>query len=264
MFAPIDGQQPAQPDASNSAGSTQSTVQPTYNFPPVFNGASPHVSSAAYPAPPQVIDPCLLPLPEDDDLDLSDPLTIAKLRGLKAAPKVAGARRKGKGKKRQLSSDSEDSDAGEPVPKRGRLKGSPNFSKDDITNLLDLVEKILPLGQKGWKTVKRRYQKWARGAKRPERDGKSLETKYKQAIACAWQNESGTVFVTSQHAECVGLFALKPERIRSQAGMPLWFTMYGDRTRPVNVWRAPPVRVTEGTQLLRDSALIDSKGGSRK
>ncbi|KAJ6473929.1 hypothetical protein DFH09DRAFT_1293709 [Mycena vulgaris] len=174
--------QPAQPDASNSAGSTQSAVQPTYNFPPVFNGASPHVSSAAYPAPPQVIDPRLLPLPEDDDPDLSDPLTIAKLRGLKAATKVAGARRKGKGKKRQLSSDSEDSDAGEPVPKRGRPKGSPNFSKDDITNLLDLVEKILPLGQKGWKTVKRRYQKWARGAKRPERDGKSLETKYKQLL----------------------------------------------------------------------------------
>ncbi|KAJ6522519.1 hypothetical protein DFH09DRAFT_1097101 [Mycena vulgaris] len=73
---------------------------------------------------------------------------------------------------------------------------------------------------------------------------------------------SVAVFVRSQNAECIGLFALKPKRIRSQAGMPLWFTTYGDRTLPVNVWRTPPVRIPEGTQLLSDSALIDSKGGS--
>ncbi|KAJ7123487.1 hypothetical protein C8R44DRAFT_783884 [Mycena epipterygia] len=175
-FAPAPQQAQSEP-ASNSAGSTQPS---SYKFPP---------SSAPYPSshiPDHLIDPRLLPLPEDDDRDLLDPAVIAHSRGLKPALKVGGKRQKAKdtkGKKRQHSSDSDDdSDVGEPVPKRGRPKGSSNFSKEDTMKLLDLVEKHLPLGQKGWQTVKSRYHKWARKAGRPERDGKSLETKYKQLL----------------------------------------------------------------------------------
>lgn len=138
-------------------------------------------SSSARSIPDRLIDPRLFPLPQDDDRDLFEPAVIAQSRGLKPAAKVGGARQKGKGKKRQYSSDDDDdSDIGEPVAKRGRPKGSVNFSKEDTTKLLDLVEKHLPLGQKGWGAIKSRDQKWARKEKRPERDGKSLETKYKQ------------------------------------------------------------------------------------
>ncbi|KAJ7106931.1 hypothetical protein C8R44DRAFT_744806 [Mycena epipterygia] len=139
--------------ASNVVGTGQSAQ--SFNFPPAFGGvtpsAAPHASSSAHSIPDHLIDPRLLPLPEDNDRDLLEPAMITHLRGLKPAPKVGGVRHKvkdSKGKKRQYSSDSDsDSDVGEPVPKRGRPKGSSNFSKDDTAKLLDLVEKYLPLGQ---------------------------------------------------------------------------------------------------------------------
>ncbi|KAJ7670956.1 hypothetical protein B0H17DRAFT_1245356 [Mycena rosella] len=136
-------------------------------------------------APPPIstlhIDPRLIALPVDDDHDISDPPTIAKSHGLKPAHKVAGSRQEGKGKKRQYSSnEAEDSDG--PVNKRGRPQGSSNFSKADTKKLLDLTEKELPLGQKGWEVIKKGYSKWARANDRPERPGKSLENKYKQML----------------------------------------------------------------------------------
>jgi hypothetical protein len=85
-----------------------------------------------------------------------------------------------KGKKRQHSSDSDNGASDrERAPKHGRHKGSSNFSKEDVTKLLDLVETHLPLGQKGWKAVQSAFSKWASGLGHPERDVKSLETKYK-------------------------------------------------------------------------------------
>ncbi|KAJ6563294.1 hypothetical protein DFH09DRAFT_1082355 [Mycena vulgaris] len=154
------------------------TQQPaSYNFPPTMydRPAGPSL------APNRCIDPRLLPLPIDDDRDLSDPSTIAKARGLKPAHKVAGSRQKDKGKKRQYSSDeAEDSDA--PANKRGRPQGSVNFSKADTKKLLDLTERELPLGQKGWEVIKKGYSKWARANDRPLRPGKSLENKYKQML----------------------------------------------------------------------------------
>ncbi|KAJ7305523.1 hypothetical protein DFH08DRAFT_825024 [Mycena albidolilacea] len=85
-----------------------------------------------------------------------------------------GSHRKGKdpkGNKCQHSSDSDNgSSDGEHAPKRGRRKGSSNFSKEDVTKLLDSVEKHLPLGQKGWKAMQSDFGKWASGLGRPERD----------------------------------------------------------------------------------------------
>lgn len=148
----------------------------TYNF----SGPSAH--------PPHTLihlDPRFLPpLPPSDDHDLYEPAAIAKSRGLQAAPKVAGSRRKSKkekGKKRQLSSDSEDdSDAPQRPAKRGRPQGSRNFEPEDTSALLDIVQKELPLGPKGWAAIHKRFRKWAHKNSRPDRAGKSLETKYKQ------------------------------------------------------------------------------------
>ncbi|KAJ7677171.1 hypothetical protein B0H17DRAFT_1139816 [Mycena rosella] len=184
---------PSQPttfdSSSNSAATAQPGVQPTaYNF-PAMGGASTSAGPSQMPpsahAYVHVIDPSLMPLPEGADLDLTDPATIAKSRGRKSAAKVAGIRQKTKdpkGKKRRYASDSNSDTDAEPARKRGRRKGSPNFKPDEVNKLLDLVEKYLPLGQKGWKTVTHRYQKWSRSSNHPERDGKALENKYKSLI----------------------------------------------------------------------------------
>ncbi|KAJ7359667.1 hypothetical protein DFH08DRAFT_652097, partial [Mycena albidolilacea] len=128
---------------------------------------------------PALINPALFPQPLDEDRP--DPATIARSRGLKPATKVGGARQKDKGKKRARSSDSEvDSDAAPPPTKqRGRPKGLSNFVSRDVNKLLDIAKKVRPMGQKGWKKVTKRYNKFARKYHRPERDEKSLESKYK-------------------------------------------------------------------------------------
>jgi hypothetical protein len=46
--------------------------------------------------------------------------------------------------------------------------------------MFDLVAELLPVGQKGWKEVERRYNKWAKQNGRAERPPKALENKYKQ------------------------------------------------------------------------------------
>lgn len=138
--------------------------------------------SAQNPIP---IDPALIPLPAGADLDLTDGATIAKAKGLKRADKVAGSRRKGKeradpkGKKRQRVSSGSDNDS-EPAAKRGRPQGSANYSKDDLRKMFDLIEEELPVGQKGWKEVERRYNKSAKLKGRATRPPKAIENKFKQ------------------------------------------------------------------------------------
>ncbi|KAF7344772.1 hypothetical protein MVEN_01638200 [Mycena venus] len=154
--------------------------QPEYQFTlrPVQSGT---------PQAPIPIDPALLPLPGGADLDLRDGPTIANAMGLNRAEKVGGRRRKGKeradpkGKKRQRASSGSDNDS-EPVAKRGRPQGSANYGKEDVRKMFDLIAELLPVGQKGWKEVERRYNKWAKQNGRAERPPKALENKYKQYL----------------------------------------------------------------------------------
>ncbi|KAJ7833532.1 hypothetical protein B0H14DRAFT_3462672 [Mycena olivaceomarginata] len=132
--------------------------QPEYQF-----ALRPVVNSTSAPVP---IDPALVPLPGGADADLRHGPTIANAIGLKPAEKVAGSRPKGKGKeradpkgkKRQRASTGSDNDT-EPVAKRGRPQGSANYSKDNLGKMFDIIEDVLPVGQKGWKEVERRYNK---------------------------------------------------------------------------------------------------------
>ncbi|KAJ7685647.1 hypothetical protein DFH06DRAFT_1119060 [Mycena polygramma] len=164
---------PHPPQASHSDGPAPFATQ-TYNFPPGFN------STSAGPSYQPAIDPSLtIPPPDEDDFDSSEPdapEAIAKAK-LKAARKVAGVRQKGKGKKRQYSSDSDDNS--EPETKRGRRKGSQNWVKDETKRLLDLTEKHRPLAQEGWKLVTHDLGKWSKKAGRPKRDIKSVQAKFK-------------------------------------------------------------------------------------
>ncbi|KAF8178801.1 hypothetical protein K438DRAFT_1769258 [Mycena galopus ATCC 62051] len=133
------------------------------------------------------IDPALLPLPGGPDLDLTHGPPIAHALGLKRAEKVGGSRRKGKeradpkGKKRQRASSGSDNDS-EPVAKRGRPAGSGNYGKEDVGQLFELIEEELPVGQKGWKVIMKRFNKWAKKNGRPKRVGNALENKYKQYL----------------------------------------------------------------------------------
>ncbi|KAJ7189534.1 hypothetical protein B0H12DRAFT_792765 [Mycena haematopus] len=194
---PLPSQQQAMPEHSvqpsghaplndRSRGGPSSPIehafapQPEYQFTlcPVQSGTP----QASIP-----IDPALLALPGGADLDLRDGPTIANAIGLKRAEKVAGSRRKGKeradpkGKKRQRASSGSENDS-EPVAKRGRPQGSANYSKEDVRKMFDLIAELLPVGQKGWKEIERRYNKWAKQNGRAERPPKALENKYKQYL----------------------------------------------------------------------------------
>jgi len=146
------------------------------------------------------IDPALIAIPNDNDDILSDGPTIAKAQGHSAAAKVAGAHQKGKGKKKEVTSKSkghglqpeamvnirkrkkisDDEDELDEDLKHGGPRGAGNYMAEDVSVLLDLVEKELPLGQRGWQTIHRQFTKWACLNCRPEHALKSLETKYKQ------------------------------------------------------------------------------------
>ncbi|KAJ7327633.1 hypothetical protein DFH08DRAFT_333861 [Mycena albidolilacea] len=127
------------------------------------------------------------------ELDSRDAAAIAKARGLKPADKVADSRRngkersdsKGKGradvkkgnKRAHESSDSEDDN--EPPAKRGRPAGSGNYGREATDQLLTVVPEVLPIGQKSWKVVERKFNAWAELKGRTKRSVKSLEAKYK-------------------------------------------------------------------------------------
>ncbi|KAF8142345.1 hypothetical protein K438DRAFT_1878227 [Mycena galopus ATCC 62051] len=186
---------PPQPPIEQRGDSApaQGQLQPAivHHFGPAFGvpvepPSAPHVLSSGHTITNRHIDPRLLALPEDDDHDgYLSPYAIAK-DTLRPALKVGGARQKTKdtkGKKCQRDSDSSnDSDDDTPAPKCGRPQGSTNFAKEDIKKLFDIMEKTLPIGQKGWKVVESKYNKYALANDKSERNIKSLQTKYNQIL----------------------------------------------------------------------------------
>ena len=144
---------------------------------------------------------CNIPLPASSDNDLTHGPTIAQAVGYSPTAKLAGARQarshetaskpdvKGSGKRKRIvysdddSADSEDTNGDAPAKKHsghgGRRTGAGNYQQKDLTMLLDLAEKELPLGQQGWKNIHKRYTKWAEVHHRPVREWKALESKFK-------------------------------------------------------------------------------------
>ncbi len=86
-------------------------------------------------------------------------------------------------RKRKLSDDEDDED----TSKRGRPKGAGNYTSEDVSALLDAMEKELPLGMKGYQAVHRQFTRWARLNSRPERTVKSLETKFQAGMSIPFQ-----------------------------------------------------------------------------
>ena len=150
---------------------------------------------------PQSSDPHHFPLPASSDNDLTHGPTIAHAIGYSPTIKTAGTRRKKcnesapeaarekrKGKRKRTDTDdddsaqSEDSDA-PPGPKKhghgGRRAGAGNYQEQDLKEMLRLVEKELPLGQRGWKRIHQKYAIWATAKGRPIREWNLLESKFK-------------------------------------------------------------------------------------
>lgn len=125
------------------------------NAPPTVHPVPTQSVNFGTPTTP-ALDPALTtPLPGSIDLDLTNS---------KPARKVGGAR---KGKQRASSA------------KRGRPTGSGNYAAEDKQMLLYYLDKFVPIGQSGWKKVAKQFNKWCQKANRPERTGKSLESKFK-------------------------------------------------------------------------------------
>ena len=83
-----------------------------------------------------------------------------------------------------LDMDSSDSDNESETPKPknthgGRRQGAGNYQDTDLNELLRLIERHLPIGANGWKRIAASFAQWARRHRRPSRDVKSLESKYK-------------------------------------------------------------------------------------
>ncbi|KAK6997404.1 hypothetical protein R3P38DRAFT_2562441 [Favolaschia claudopus] len=135
------------------------------------------------------IRPVEQPIPIDPALQPRSELVHTAAPGSKPTEKAGTRRRKGKeketadgkGKKRQRVSSGSDNDS-EPAAKRGRPAGSSNYAKEDVRKMFEIIRKVLPVGQKGWKEVERLYNEWARANRRAERPPKALENKYKQYL----------------------------------------------------------------------------------
>lgn len=145
--------------------------------------------------------PAHIPLPDSPDRDLRDPSVIAECRGYAPAIKIGGVRHKtttramkGKGKENtdmnggNLPQKCALEDEDELRTKRGRPNSSNNYSSEDVKALLDLVQDVLPLGQKGWQEVHSKFTQWATRHDRPHRKAQSLETKFKQVSSTLFYN----------------------------------------------------------------------------
>lgn len=166
--------------------------------------SGPYTAPRGFPAPGPshipVIDPALLPLPEDDNEDSEEdlPPVEAMFRKPRSKPveKVAGSRRpvtaasaKSKGKqkvapKRKAQDIPEEPESKRVKRGRGRVAGTSNYNDDDLDALLDLIEDVLPVGGLSWNSVTSSFNEWALLNSRPECSLKSLEAKFKQVCLC--------------------------------------------------------------------------------
>jgi type IV secretory pathway VirB10-like protein len=151
----------------------------------------------------------LLPIQSDNvPFDPYPPPPPSQAPGTRHPPtsKAGGSRRKraasplakksnAKGKRRRVDSDLDepseamtDSEDERPAAATaghgGRRAGAGNYKDADLTKLLDLTQKELPVGQRGWQKIHKEYETWAKANSRPIRDARSLELKFKSV--CSW------------------------------------------------------------------------------
>ena len=76
--------------------------------------------------------------------------------------------------KRKVRAESESED-GVVKGKVGRSHGAVNWSEDDFTTLLDVVEALLPAGRKAWGAIYSHFEAWAKAHSCPVHSKSTLE-----------------------------------------------------------------------------------------
>src|ERR1700722_3124874 len=139
------------------------------------------------------------PLPPMTDVTSSDnvPALVRRKMGQPApVVKVAGARRPAalRGKIKQATETSTNARglkreaAYEALPvrptkkSRGRAPGATNYTDDDLEALMDIMDEIIPTGEKAENSVAANFKEWAIANERPERDVKSLKKKFNALV----------------------------------------------------------------------------------
>ena len=64
--------------------------------------------------------------------------------------------------------------------RRGRRHGAMNYTTDEVNTFLDLIDKELPVGGKGWAVVGARFRDTAQTNGFPQRSDQSLKVKFGQ------------------------------------------------------------------------------------
>jgi hypothetical protein len=121
----------------------------------------------------------LLPLTstsEPDNGGVSTRPTASNLRQPISAGRVAGSRVKMSVRKGKMWANSLELHG--PGLRRGHPHGSSNFTDRDLSALLDATAMVLPLGERGWKTVTEAYNLYARHHGRLQRTHRSLTNKF--------------------------------------------------------------------------------------
>lgn len=66
------------------------------------------------------------------------------------------------------------------TPRKGKASrvGVPNYSKEDISVLMDHLDEVEPFGSSQWAIVAYKFREWAATNSRPQRDQESLRNKF--------------------------------------------------------------------------------------
>ncbi|KAF8512187.1 hypothetical protein JB92DRAFT_3143860 [Gautieria morchelliformis] len=101
------------------------------------------------------------------------------IRGGKPSVRGKGTRATAKRKKVVSGSDTGEE---EPVVKRGHTLGAVKWRAEDFDGLLDLVEELLPAGEKEWLALYGHFVDWAEENERPLRSAETIEKWYKLLV----------------------------------------------------------------------------------
>ena len=65
---------------------------------------------------------------------------------------------------------------------KGSRSGAPNYSSEDVQQLLDITEKMLPIGANYWAAVAASFNNWADAQIKTKREADSLKLKFDKQI----------------------------------------------------------------------------------
>ncbi|KAJ3765680.1 hypothetical protein FB446DRAFT_709266 [Lentinula raphanica] len=93
---------------------------------------------------------------------------------------------------KDVDDDDDGNDDDEPGPKRGRTKGSSQYTDKERTEIVRLVGKFLPIGGKSWDALADSYNSWAKKNGLPEHKRPALQVQWGKIHKVAKIKPTGT------------------------------------------------------------------------